>query len=72
MSNYATKTDFKNVTGVDAPSFAKEVVLVSLKSNVDKWDTHKLKNVLRGLSNLKSKVGKLDINKLVLVPVDLS
>ena len=51
MSNYATKTDFKNVTGVDAPSFAKEVVLASLKFNVDKLDTDKLKNVLSGLSN---------------------
>ena len=51
MSNHATKTDFKNVTGVDAPSFAKEVVLASLKFNVDKLDTDTLKNVLSGLSN---------------------
>ena len=50
LSNYATKTDLKNVTHVDTSSFA-------LKTN---------------LANLKTKVDKLDIDKLVPVPVDLS
>ena len=27
LSNYATKTDFKNATGVDASSFAKKIDL---------------------------------------------
>ena len=31
-----------------------------------------MKNVLSNLSNVKSKVDKLDVDKLVLVPVDLS
>ena len=31
-----------------------------------------MKNVLSNLSNLKNKVDKLDADKLVLVPVDLS
>ena len=31
-----------------------------------------MKNVLTNLSNLKSKVDKLDVGKLVTVPVDLS
>ena len=31
-----------------------------------------MKNVLTNLSNLKSKVDKLDVDKLVTVPVDLS
>ena len=31
-----------------------------------------MKNVPTNLSNLKSKVDKLDVNKLVTVPVDLS
>ena len=31
-----------------------------------------MKNVPTNLSNLKSKVGKLDVDKLVLVPIDLS
>ena len=50
MSNYATKTDIKNISHVDTSSFA-------LKSN---------------LASLKAEVGKLDIDKLVPVPVDLS
>ena len=50
LSNYATKTDNKNISQVDTSSFA-------LKIN---------------LANLKSEVDKLDIDKLVPVPVDLS
>ena len=50
LSNYATKTDLKNVAHVDTSSFA-------LKTN---------------LANLKTEVDKLDIDKLVPVPVDLS
>ena len=43
LSNYVTKGDFKNVTGVDTSKFAKKVDLGSLKSNVDKLDIDKLK-----------------------------
>ena len=50
MSNYATKTDLKNATGVDTSRFAKKVDLANLKSNVDKLDTDKLKNVPTDLS----------------------
>ena len=45
----------------------KKVDLANLKSNVDK-----LKNVPTNLSNLKSKADKLDVDKLVPVPVDLN
>ena len=72
LSNYATKTNLKNATGVDTSKFAKKVDLANLKSNVDKLDIDKLKNVPTNLSNLKSKVDKLDGDKLVPVPVDLS
>ena len=72
LSNYATKSDLKNATGVDTSKFAKKVDLANLKSNVDKLDIDKLKNVPTNLSNLKSKVDKLDVGKLVPVPVDLS
>ena len=71
LSNYATKTDLKNATGIDTSSFAKKVDLANLKSNVDKLDIDKLKNVPTNLSNLKSKVDKLDVDKLVPVLVDL-
>ena len=50
LSNYATKTDIKNISHADTSSFA-------LKEN---------------LVNLKTKNVKLDIGKLVPVPVDLS
>ena len=49
LSNYATKTDLKNVTHVDNSSFILKINLASIKSEVD----------------------KADIDKLVLVPVDL-
>ena len=67
-SNYATKADLKNATGIDTWSFAKKVDLTNSKSNVDKLDIGQLKNVPTNLSNLKSKVDRLD----VAVPVDLS
>ena len=50
LSNYATKTDIKNISHVDTSSFTLKSSLASLKTEVD----------------------KLDINKLVPVPVDLS
>ena len=50
--------------------FAKGKHLANLKSDVDKSDINKLKNVPTYLRNLKSKVDKLDLDKLVPVPVD--
>ena len=38
LSNYATKTDLKNVTHVDASNFAVKTNLASLKPEVDKLD----------------------------------
>ena len=58
MSNYATRADLKNTTGVDTSKFAKNVDLANLKSNLDELDIDKLKNVSTNLSNLKSKVDK--------------
>ena len=42
LSNYATKFDLKNATGVDTSDFAKSYSLASLKSEVDKLDIDKL------------------------------
>ena len=36
LSNYTTKADLKNATGVDASSCAKQTNLANLKSDVDK------------------------------------
>ena len=52
LSNYARKTDLKNATEVDTSSFAKNIDLANLKSDVDKLDIDKLKNVPSGLSSL--------------------
>ena len=72
LSNYATKADLKDATGVDTSKFVKKIDLANLKSDLDQLDIDKFKNVPTNLSNLKNKVDKLDIDKLVLVPVDLS
>ena len=52
--------------------FVEKVDLANLKSNVDKLDIDKLKNVPTKLSNLKNEVDKLDVEKLVPGCVDLS
>ena len=56
LSNYATKADLKNATGVGTLDFAKKTDLANLKPDVDKLDIDKLKDVPSGLSNSKSKV----------------
>ena len=43
LSNYATKADLKNATGVDTSDFAKKTDLANLKSDVDKLDIDKFK-----------------------------
>ena len=72
MSNYATKRDLKNATGVDTSVFAKRIDLANPKSDLDKLDIDKVKNVPGGLRSLKNKVYQLDVVKLLPVPVDLS
>ena len=68
LSNYATKADLKNATGIDTSSFPKNVDSANLKSNLKKLSIDKLKNVPFSLSNLESK----EVDKLVPAPVDLS
>ena len=45
LSNYATKTDLKDVTHVDVSSFASKTNLASLKTEVDQIDIDRLKTV---------------------------
>ena len=52
LSNYATKTDLKNATGIDASKLAAKCDLFTLQSEVDKLDIDKLKSVSTNLSNL--------------------
>ena len=72
LSNYATKTDLKNATGIDTSKLAAKSDLASLKAEVGKIDVDKLNTVPDDLSKLKSKADKLFIDKLAPVPDDLS
>ena len=70
LSNYAKKTDLKNVSHVDVSSFALKSNLASLKTEIDKIDADKSKTVpvdLAKLSNVVKNdvVKKTDCNKLV-------
>ena len=49
----------------------KKINLADLKSDLDKLDIDKLKNISTNFSNMKSRVDKLHFDKLVLVLVDL-
>ena len=62
LSNYATKTDLKNVTHVGTSSFALKTNLASLKTEVDKLDNDKLVPVPVDLSKLSDAV-KNDVVK---------
>ena len=52
LSNYATKTDLKNVTHVDTSIFALKTNLANLKTEIDKLDIDKLAPVPVDLSKL--------------------
>ena len=62
LSNYATKTDIKNIAHIDTSSFALRTNLSSLKTEVDKLDIDKLVSVPVNLSKL-SDVVKNDVVK---------
>ena len=62
MSNYATKTELKNVTHVDTSSFALKGNLANLKTEFDKLDIDKLEPVPVDVSKL-SDVAKNDVVK---------
>ena len=70
LTNYATKTDLKNITHVDVSSFASKTNLAALKTEIDKIDAYKLKTTpidLDRLSNLVKNdvVKKTDYNTKV-------
>ena len=62
LSNYATKTDLKDVSHVDVSNFALKSNLANLKTEVDKLDIDKLIPVPNGLAKL-SNVVKNDVVK---------
>ena len=56
LSNYAPKTDLKNVTHVDVRSFGSKINLASLKTEVDKIDADKLKTIPADLVKLSNAI----------------
>ena len=56
LSNYATKTDLKNVTHVDTSNFALKTNLANLKIEVDKLDFDKFVPVPVDLNKLSNVV----------------
>ena len=61
LSNYATKTDIKNISHVDTSRFVLKINLANLKTEVDKLDIDKLAPVPVDLSKLS------DVAKMVLL-----
>ena len=62
LTNYATKTDLKNITHVGVSSYASKTNLAALKSEVHKIDVDKLKTTPADLAKL-SNVVKNDVVK---------
>ena len=56
LTNYATKTDLKNITHVDVSSFTIKTNLAALKTEVDKIDVDKLKTAPFDLAKLTNAV----------------
>ena len=67
LSNYATKADLKNATGVDTSKLAAKSDLASLKAEVDKIVIGKLKTVPVDLSKLSNVVNKDTVQKLCII-----
>ena len=63
LTNYATKTDLKNITHVDVSSFASKTNLAALKTEVDKIDVDKLKTAPTDLAKLSNVVNNDVVKK---------
>ena len=62
LLNYATKADIRNISHVDASSFALKTNVANLKTEVDKLDIDKLVPIPINLSKLSDAV-KNDVIK---------
>ena len=67
LSNYATKTDLKNVTHVDTSSFALKTNLANLKTEVDKLDVDKLAPVPVDFGKLSDVVKNDVVKKMCMI-----
>ena len=67
LSNYATKSDIKNISHVDTSSFALKTNLANLKTEVNKLDIDKLIPIRNGLSKLSIVVKNDVVKKLYII-----
>ena len=67
LSNYATKTDLKNIAHVDTSNFALKTTLATLKTEVDKLNIDKLVPVPVDLSKLSNVVKNEVAKKLCMI-----
>ena len=67
LSNYATKTDIKNISHVDTSRFALKTTLANLKTEVDKGDTDKLVPIPPDISKLINVVKNDVVKKLCMI-----
>ena len=65
LSNYAAKTDIKNISHIDTSSFALKPNLASLKIEVDEWITDELVSVPVDLNKLSDLVKNNVVKKTV-------
>ena len=65
LTNYATKTDLRNITRVDVSSFASKTNLAARKSEVDKRDVDKLKTAPVDLAKLTNAIENDLVKKTV-------
>ena len=67
LSNYATKTDIKNISHVDTTSFALKANLANLKTDVDILDIDKLVSIPVDLSKSSDVVKNDVVKKLYII-----
>ena len=67
LSNFATKADLKNATGIDTSKLALKSNLASLKGEVDKIDVDILKTVPVDFSKLSNLVNNVLSKKLCMI-----
>ena len=63
LTNYATKTDLKNITHVDVSSFASKTNLAALKTEVNKIDADKLKTTPADFTKLTNAIENVVVKK---------
>ena len=63
LTNYATKTDLKNITHTDVSSFASKTNLAALKTEIDKIDTNRSKTTSADLAKLSNVVNNDVVKK---------